>query len=177
MATKKPTKGKKKDEVEVADRTKLSAKFTRYMTRNAKETVAEGGMLAEKHAIKTKSYDVDETHSTKENSNSYPLVIVKLRGRGYTVVDVARDTFYVSSEVKLNEKCTVYCHNSNSRKKGYFFFDTDKRPGLPVKDEKGNLVLIQQDGILRRKYRDDKTKEVRTEENPIPAGFVYTVTC
>jgi len=172
---KSKTKAKDKAPIEPEDRNKLSAKFTRYVTRNEKETVAEKGIILEKRMGKEKLYQNGDTHSTDENSNSYPLVIVKLRCRGYTIVDVARNTFYISSEVKLNDNCTVYCHNGGWRQKGKFFFDTDKRPGLPVKDEHGTLILIEQDGVLRRKYKDAKGKTIM-ENSPIPAGFVFTVT-
>ena len=175
MAKEKSKAKAVKKDVEPEDRTKLGAKFTRYVTRNEKGTLAEKGMLVEKHSIKSKVYGKDEAHHIGENLQSYPLVITKLRARGYVVVDVARDTFYVTSEIKFNDVCSIYCHNANWKKKGKFFFDTDKRPGLPVKDEKGNIVMIEQEGVLKYRYKDKKGN-VCTEESPIPMGFVYTVT-
>lgn len=164
-----------KKDVVPEDRTKLGKQFTRYINRNEEKTIAEKGVLLEKRVGKEKVYQNGDVHSTDENSNSHPLVIVKLRCRGYTVVDVARNTFYIASEVKLNDKCTVYCHNAGWSKKGKFFLDTDKRPGLPVKDENGNLILIEHDGVLKHRFKDKNGKTV-IEESPIPAGFVYTVT-
>lgn len=153
--------------------------FTRYTKRNVAKTLKEKGLILEKHLIDSKIYKNGDTHSIDENNNSFPLVIVKLRSRGYTVVDVARNTCYVASEVKLNEVCTVSCLSAGWRKKGRFFFDTDPRDGLSVGDESGNLAFVERSGVLKWKKEGSPEKgseKGNIEKSPVPPGFVFSVT-
>lgn len=146
------------------------------VNRKVKLVKKQNGFLAEDVMVKSKKYDTEDDHTIGENNVNRPVVVVKLTGRGYAVVDTAKDFAYVTSEVKFNKKCVCYIHNSNCRLVGKFFFDTDMETTFPeVRDENGTVICMERQGILRIKYRDKKGRKKR-DKRVIPPGFVFTIT-
>lgn len=82
----------------------------------------------------------------EENTKEYPVVICKLKGRGYSVCDTARDTIYSVSEIKLKKPFTIIL--GDDKYKGVALFANREKEGNSFQ---GKLKIKTKKGIIKKR--------------------------
>jgi len=110
---------------------------------------------------------LDPELNKSENTKKYPVVITKLRGRGYAITDTARDIYSVCSGLKL-KKAAVFIPGKNKWYKGRLNFDHLPDSGPTIYRQDGTPRLTERFGLLTLTYKKAGIKKSR--EIPLKTG-------